>query len=136
MKRIAEFAISKKAFDVVMIDLRKFEAPTDFFLLCSADSETQVKAIADAIEDGTESIGVSSWQSEGYTALSWVLLDYVDVVVHIFHKEAREYYHLERLWKDAKVQSLVDSREGLKINSVKQKRPGTRKAKPFKKILT
>ncbi len=118
-----------------MIDLRKFEAPTDFFLLCSADSETQVKAIADAIKDGTESIGVSAWQSEGYRALSWVLVDYVDVVVHIFHKEAREYYHLERLWKDAKVQSLVDSREGLKISSVKQTRPRTRQVKPSKKNL-
>jgi len=107
-KRIADFALSKKAADVVMLDLRKLGAPTDFFVICSADSDTQVKAIADAVRDGTEQIGARLWHSEGFRALRWVLLDYVDVVVHVFKKEARSFYNLERLWGDAKSTAVHD----------------------------
>jgi len=107
-KRIADFALSKKAADVVMLDLRKLGAPTDFFVICSADSDTQVKAIADAVRDGTEEIGARLWHSEGFRALKWVLLDYVDVVVHVFRKEARSFYNLERLWGDAKSTVVYD----------------------------
>jgi ribosome-associated protein len=107
-KKIALFALSKKASDVVMMDLRKLTAPSDFFVVCSADSDTQVKAIADAVRDGTERIGVMLWHSEGFRALTWVLLDYVDVVVHVFKKEARSFYNLERLWSDAKFVQVYD----------------------------
>ncbi|MEK6756770.1 MAG: ribosome silencing factor [Bacteroidota bacterium] len=107
-KKITDFALSKKASDVVMMDLRKLSAPSDFFVICSADSDTQVKAIADAVRDGSERIGVRPWHSEGFRALTWVLLDYVDVVVHVFKKEARSFYNLERLWGDAKFIPVYD----------------------------
>ena len=100
-KKIAEFVLSKKGSDIVLLDLRKLSAPADFFVVCSADSDTQVKAIADAVRDGTDRIGVRLWHSEGFRALTWVLLDYVDVVVHVFKREARAFYNLERLWGDA-----------------------------------
>ena len=107
-RKAAEFALSKKASDVIMMDLRKLNAPADFFVLCSADSDTHAKAIAQAVRNGTEDIGVAPWRSEGFRALSWVLLDYVDVVVHVFRKEARRFYNLERLWGDAKVVAIED----------------------------
>lgn len=108
-KKVTDFAISKKASDVLMMDLRKLNAPADFFVLCSADSDTHVRAIADAVRAGTDSLGVALWRSEGYRALSWVLLDYVDVVVHVFKKDARHFYNLERLWSDASVISVEDT---------------------------
>lgn len=107
-KKVAEFALSKKASDVMLMDLRKLTSPSDFFVVCSADSDTQVKAIADAVRDGTDSLDVRLWHSEGFTALSWVLLDYVDVVVHIFKKDVRSFYNLERLWGDAKITAIKD----------------------------
>ncbi len=90
------------------MDLRKVTDMTDFFVICSGDSDVQVKAIADAIADSTETIGVDAWHQEGITQRQWVLLDYVDVVVHVFHKEIRKYYGLERLWGDAKIQHVKD----------------------------
>jgi ribosome-associated protein len=108
-KKIAEFAYSKKASDVLLMDLRKLRAPSDFFVVCSADSDTHAKAIADAIRVGAEEIGVSLWHSEGFRSLTWVLLDYVDVVVHVFKKDVRPFYNLERLWGDAKLIPVVDT---------------------------
>jgi ribosome-associated protein len=108
-KKTAEFALSKKASDVVLMDLRKLSAPADFFVLCSADSDTHARAIAQAVRDGADDIGVALWRSEGFRALSWVLLDYVDVVVHVFKKDVRQFYNLERLWGDAKVTPVEDT---------------------------
>lgn len=101
--------ISKKAFDVVILDLKKLTSATDCFVICSADSDTQVKAIADSVQDGIEALGEHVWHQEGYHALRWILLDYVDVVVHIFHKEERSFYNLDRLWGDAKRTEVQDS---------------------------
>ena len=100
--RVAEYALSKKATDVLLMDLRKLQAPADFFVICSADSDTHAKAIADAIRIGADEMGISLWHSEGFRALSWVLLDFVDVVVHVFDDQSRKYYDLELLWGDAK----------------------------------
>lgn len=111
----AELAISKKAFDVVLMDLRKVSGPADYFVLCTADSDTQVKAIADAIQQGTDERGIRPWHVEGLSALSWVLLDYVDVVVHVFLKETRSFYNLERLWSDARLYPVQDTKEGIRI---------------------
>jgi ribosome-associated protein len=108
-KKTAEFALSKKASGVVLMDLRKLHAPADFFVLCSADSDTHAKAIAQAVRDGADDIGVALWRSEGFRALTWVLLDYVDVVVHVFKKDVRKFYNLERLWGDAKVTPVEDA---------------------------
>lgn len=101
-RRVAELMLSKKAADVVILDVRKLTSITDYFILCSADSDTQVKAIADAIEDGLEKEGVQLYNSEGKQALLWVVMDYIDVVAHIFYRETRTFYNLERLWADAK----------------------------------
>ncbi len=74
----------------------------DYFLICSASSEVQVKAVADAIEDGLDERGARPWHVEGREGRRWVLLDYVEVVVHVFHEKTREYYMLDRLWGDAR----------------------------------
>jgi ribosome-associated protein len=107
-RKIAQFALTKKASDVVIVDLRTITPVTDFFVICSADSDTQVKAIADAVTGGMEKLGHEAWHNEGYSHLNWVLLDYVDVVAHIFRKEVRSFYNLERLWGDAKFERVMD----------------------------
>ena len=107
-KRIAELMISKKAIDIVILDLKKLTSATDYFVICSADSDTQVKAIADSVQNGMESLGERVWHQEGYHALRWIVLDYVDVVVHVFHKEERSFYNLDRLWGDAKRTEVQD----------------------------
>jgi len=105
-RRAAELALSKKAQDVVILDLRGLSAVTDFFVICSGLSDTHVRAIADAVEEGLKREGSRKWHVEGYSHRRWVLLDYVDVVVHVFHHKTREFYLLERLWGDAKVERL------------------------------
>ncbi len=133
-KKVAEFALSKKASDVVLMDLRKLTSPSDFFVVCSADSDTQVKAIADAVCDGTDSLNVRLWHSEGFTALSWVLLDYVDVVVHIFKKDIRSFYNLERLWGDAKITALSDELADVKpAQQAKKTKPARKRSKKVSK---
>jgi ribosome-associated protein len=97
----AELALTKKAEDVEILDLGKVSAAADFFVLASAASDVQVKAIADAIVDGLEKDTIPVWHVEGYANRRWILIDLVDVVVHVLHKEAREFYALERLWGDA-----------------------------------
>ena len=107
-KKIANLALTKKADDVLILDLRKLTDMTDFFVVCSADSDVQVKAVADEIMEGTDRLNAPAWHYEGLTERQWILLDYVDVVVHIFHKEARKFYSLEKLWGDAKIEKIAD----------------------------
>ena len=108
-KKIALLALTKKAHAVTIMDLRKITDVADFFVVCSADSDVQVKAIADAVADGTEKYGLGPWHREGLTQRQWVLLDYVDVVVHIFHKETRKFYGIEKLWGDAAMELVEDT---------------------------
>jgi len=108
---IAESIFEKKGKDVAIITMKKVTSMSDYFVVCSADSEIQVKAIADNIEDNLTSIGVKVWHREGYKALQWILLDYVDVVVHIFKSDAREFYSIEKLWGDAPIKKLKDPTE-------------------------
>lgn len=105
---IAEIIFSKKGYDVKIIDLKKLATFADYFVICSADSDTQVKAIADEIDRRLSDDGVKCWHKEGFMALQWVLLDYVDVVVHIFKKESRDFYNLEKLWGDALIIEVED----------------------------
>ena len=120
-KKIAQSALTKKASDIILMDLRKVSDMTDFFVVCSADSDVQVKAIADAVVDETDKLGVSAWHREGLTQRQWVLLDYVDVVVHIFHKEARRYYGLEKLWGDAPMETIEENGETPPKKAVRKK---------------
>lgn len=105
---IANTMLSKKAHDVITMDLRKLTSTTDFFVVCSADSDTQVRAIADAVDQATDEAGSPVWKQEGRHAMSWVILDFVDVVAHVFHRESRTFYNLERLWADAKTVPVTD----------------------------
>lgn len=107
-RQISDIIFTKKGFNVLAIDLRKLVTFTDYFVVCSADSDTQVKAIADQIDKSLSDEGIKCWHREGLKALSWVLLDYVDVVVHIFKKDAREFYNLEKLWGDAPSEKMKD----------------------------
>lgn len=100
------------------MDLRKLHAPADYFVVCSADSDTQVKAIADGIRDALEKSGVTVWHQEGYQSLQWVLLDYVDVVAHVFHKEIRSFYNIERLWREASFQAAEDTPSGIRLHKL------------------
>lgn len=97
--------MEKKATDVVILDVRGLSSITDYYLICSADTEPQVKAIADNIRRGTLN---KPWHLEGYEKLKWVLLDYLEIVVHIFRSEERSYYNLEKLWADAPIMELFD----------------------------
>jgi ribosome-associated protein len=106
--RIVEHIFAKKGYDVKILDLRSLTAIADYFVICSADSDTQVKAIADEVDKRMRDEGVRSWHTEGYRSLSWVLIDYVDIVVHVFKKESRDYYSLDKLWGDAPVISAED----------------------------
>jgi len=108
-KRIVHYSFEKKACDVQLLDLRKISTISDYFIICHGESDVQVKAIANAILDGLKKEGTNVWHKEGYEYLHWVLLDYVDVVVHIFQKETRQFYGLERLWGDAAVQTFTES---------------------------
>lgn len=91
-------ALNKKASDVSVLDIRGVSNATDFFMVCSGESNRQVQAIADEVltklrEKGVKPIGV-----EGYKTAKWILLDFSDIVVHVFHEETRKYYEIERLW--------------------------------------
>lgn len=114
-KSIAEQAIGRRAADVVLMDLRKKSGATDYFVICTGESDTHVKAIADAVLEGLEDRGVRAWHTEGFQARQWILLDYVDVVVHVFHKNLRRFYNLERLWSDARVYPVEDTGTTVKI---------------------
>ncbi len=106
--RVAKFSLEKKADDVVILDLRKLTSMTDYFVIASAASEVQVKAIMDSIIAGMKKEFGKPWHQEGIEHRQWVLLDYVHVVAHIFLRETREYYGLERLWGDAKTIRVED----------------------------
>ena len=98
----AAAAVARKAHEPVALDLRSLAGVADYFLICSAGSEVQVKAIAEGVEEKLHDLGTAPWHVEGLAGRRWVLLDYVEVVVHVFHEKTREYYLLERLWGDAR----------------------------------
>lgn len=96
-----------KAEDIVLMDLRSVKnAVADFFVICSGNSDTHIDAIAESVDhEVNKTDGQNPWHREGYNNKVWVLLDYVDVVVHVFKHENREFYALESLWGDAKITS-------------------------------
>lgn len=106
--RISQLIFNKKGYDVKILDLKELTSITDYFVICTGDSDTQIKAIADEIDKKLRDENIKVWHIEGYESLNWVLLDYVDVVVHIFKKETREFYNLEKLWGDAPTIDVTD----------------------------
>jgi len=98
----AEAALKKKALDVIILDLSGLTFIADFFVICSGESTTQVKAVAEFIEQEFANKRLKPLGVEGAAYSHWILLDYGDVIIHVFEKETRAYYNLEKLWMDAK----------------------------------
>lgn len=106
VSRAIELLFDRKAEDVVLLDLRSVSGATDFFLIATGRSDTHVSAIGDHVVDELKKEGARPYGVEGMRGGRWVLIDYVDFVVHVFHPAAREFYQLERLWGDAPVYEL------------------------------
>ena len=111
-KAITELMLDKKATEIQIINVSKLTSLTDYFIICSSDSEPKTKAIMNHIKDKIhEKYDIKPLHLEGIENLEWVLLDYVSIVVNIFSKEKREYYNIERLWADAKITLIKESFE-------------------------
>lgn len=96
-------ASEKKGFDMIALDLREIATFTEYFLIVSGSNQRQVQAISDEIDEQLKKqLGSRAVRTEGYSAAEWILMDYGDFIVHVFEKNAREFYDLERLWRDAK----------------------------------
>ena len=106
--QLAKLALTKKATDIKILNLTGLTTITDYFVICTGSSDTHIKAISDAIIEGAKKFGEKPWHKEGISPYRWVLLDYVEVVVHIFLNETRAFYWLEKLWGDAKVMLISD----------------------------
>ena len=103
-----EILQSKKAEDLVMMDLREVSDFSDYFLICTANSGPHSRALADAVQEGMKAAGHPPWHIEGYQTQNWILYDFVDLVVHIFQAESRSFYGLERLWGDAPTRTFEE----------------------------
>jgi ribosome-associated protein len=110
LKTIIGAVQEKKGENIISLDLRKIpEAVADFFVICEAGSSTQVKAIADYVDEKVrENTGEQPYKTEGLSGLNWVLVDYINVVVHIFQPESRQFYKLEEMWSDAACEVLAE----------------------------
>jgi ribosome-associated protein len=106
VRQAARAALDKKALDLVVLDVRRISGIADYFLLCSGRATTHIQAIADAIRDELKAEGVRPRHVEGMPASGWILLDYGNMLVHIFLEDTRAYYALERLWGDAPALAL------------------------------
>jgi ribosome-associated protein len=109
VKLALKAAEDKKAVDLVVLDLKKSSAFTDYFVICTGGNIRQVQAIADGIQDALAQKGLNPALTEGYERGQWILVDYFDFIIHIFSPATREYYGLERLWGDAKKIEITPS---------------------------
>ena len=105
-ERIAAIASDRKAMDVRVVDLREMVSYTDYLIICSGNTERQTKAIHDAVHKELKADGLLPRRTEGEREARWILLDYLDCVLHIFTPDAREYYRLEQLWGEAPARSV------------------------------
>lgn len=108
VRRAGELALERKAHDVLVLDLTGISSATDHFILATGNSDVQVKAIAEHILEELKKEGDRPEHVEGLEGGRWVLLDYIDYVVHVFHPQAREFYQLESLWGDAPRLEMLD----------------------------
>lgn len=115
-------ALDKRGFDVKILKLKSLSSVCDFFVIVSGSANVHVRAIAEGIEDGLRETGEKPYMSEGRTDGNWVLLDYVDFVVHVFYEPTRRFYALEKLWGDAPVERLDDDGPVRRGNARKKKR--------------
>ncbi|MCC6345633.1 MAG: ribosome silencing factor [Nitrospirales bacterium] len=98
---VAEASLEKKAYVPLVLELKGLTVIADYFVICSGASTTQVRAIADFIEESLKSLGIRPTRIEGAENAHWILMDYGDVIVHIFEEQTRAYYELEKFWLDA-----------------------------------
>jgi len=108
LERAAELALERKAEDVLAMDLRKISTATDYFLLATGKSDIQVQAIAEHVIDELKRASIRPSHVEGLKEGRWILIDYFDFVIHVFHTTAREFYQLEVLWGDAPTRSFQE----------------------------
>ena len=106
--QIADLMLDKKAIDIQILDVRGLTTLTDFFVICTSESQPQSRAICNHLEDEMLKEGIKPWHKEGIEKLDWVLVDFVNIVAQIFSRESREYYDFERLWGDAKITKVKD----------------------------
>ncbi len=106
--QIADLMLDKKALDIQILDVRGLTTLTDFFVICTSESQPQSRAICNHLEDEMLKEGIKPWHKEGIDKLDWVLVDFVNIVAQIFSRESREYYDFERLWGDAKITKVKD----------------------------
>ena len=133
-EKISGLIFEKKGYDVKILNLVRLAAFADFFVICSADSDTQVKAISDEVEKKLRDEGIKTSHREGYNSLNWVLLDYFDVVVHIFKKESRAFYNLEKLWGDAIITEVKDPSQAKIETKTEVIKPAAAKKAAVKKL--
>jgi ribosome-associated protein len=107
-RKAGNLALSKKGFDVRILKLKAISSVCDFFVIISGDADIHNKAIGHEIVDGLREIGLKPYHKEGFEDGNWILLDYIDVVIHIFREPIRNFYSLEKLWGDAPVEILKD----------------------------
>lgn len=108
LRTAIDAARDKKAVDMVVLDLRKASAFTDYFVICTASNARQVQAISDGVEEALKTEKQRPSHVEGYARAEWVLLDYFDFVIHVFSRQAREFYALDRLWGNAARTEIPD----------------------------
>ena len=107
---IIEALLEKKAKDIVILDVHELTTLTDLFIVCHGTSETQIRALAgNVVDEVKKNLGEQVWQKEGMESRKWIILDYVNIVVHIFSKEKRDYYGIEKMWNDAVITEIEES---------------------------
>lgn len=107
---IVEALLEKKAKEIVILDVHELTTLTDLFIVCHGTSDTQIRALSGHVmEEVKKKLGEQVWQREGLESRKWIILDYVNVVVHIFSKEKREYYGIEKMWNDADITEITES---------------------------
>lgn len=106
VKKIISALEDKKAENIQIIDINEISSVADYFIIANGTNRSQVQALADNVSEKLAKDGVYSKQTEGYQTANWILIDYTDIVVHIFDKESRGFYDLERIWRDGKVLPL------------------------------
>lgn len=107
-RRTAELALEKKSTDIKIFDVSRLTSIADFFVICTGSADSHVRAISEHIVDELKKENIRPWHIEGRERYQWVLIDFVDVVVHVFQPETRDYYGLERLWGDAVIEEIRD----------------------------
>jgi ribosome-associated protein len=106
--RISQLVLEKKGGDVAILNLIGLSSAADYFIICSVDSDVQARAVMEHIKSELIYQTIKPWHTEGIKTSSWILMDFIDVVVHIFRPETREFYSLERLWGDAEIIHVKD----------------------------